>query len=81
VELSDALRTLWPNIEITLNSEVPRRGAFEFVLTKGDGSGMNLETNIQPTPTTSQTVIIIVQFRTDVQGLVVFADVAYRLFS
>jgi hypothetical protein len=43
VELSDALRTLWPNIEITLNSKVPRRGAFEFVLIKGDGSGMNFE--------------------------------------
>jgi hypothetical protein len=43
MELSDALRTVWPNIEITLNSQVPRRGAFEFVLTKGDGSGMDLE--------------------------------------
>jgi hypothetical protein len=42
--LSDALRALWPNIEITLNSRAPRRGAFEFVLTKADGSGMVLET-------------------------------------
>jgi hypothetical protein len=44
VELSDALKSLWPNIEITFNSKVPRRGAFEFVLTKSDGSGMYLET-------------------------------------
>jgi hypothetical protein len=43
VELSDALRSLWPNIDVTFNSEVPRRGAFEFVLYKNDGSGMCLE--------------------------------------
>jgi hypothetical protein len=43
VELSDALRSLWPNIEVTFNSKVPRRGAFEFVLIKDDGSGMDLE--------------------------------------
>jgi hypothetical protein len=40
--LSDALRSLWPNIEITLNSKVPRKGAFEFVLTKSEGSGMGI---------------------------------------
>ena len=47
VELSDALRSLWPNIEITLNSKVPRKGAFEFVLIKSDGSGMGTETNLK----------------------------------
>jgi len=45
--LSDALRSLWPNIEITLNSKVPRKGAFEFVLTKSDGSGMGIETTLK----------------------------------
>jgi hypothetical protein len=45
--LSDALRSLWPNIEITLNSKVPRKGAFEFVLTKSDGSGMGIEITLK----------------------------------
>jgi len=45
--LSDSLRSLWPSIEITLNSKVPRKGAFEFVLTKSDGSGMSIETTLK----------------------------------
>lgn len=50
VELSNALRTLWPNIEITLNSKVPRRGAFEFVLTKSDGSDVLIWSGIEKGP-------------------------------
>jgi len=45
--LSEALRSLWPNIEITLNSKVPRKGAFEFVLTKSDDSGTGTETTLK----------------------------------
>jgi len=44
------LRSLWPNIEITLNSKVPRKGAFEFVLAKSDGSDILLWSGIDKGP-------------------------------
>lgn len=50
MELSEALRSEWPKIEITYNDSTPRRGAFEFVLKKPDGSDVVLWSGLNKGP-------------------------------
>ena len=50
LELSEALKREWPNIEISYNDSTPRRGAFEFVLKKLDGSDFVLWSGLKRGP-------------------------------